>query len=76
MSIWCILFSPARYFVVAAVLPQIYFAQNCCGLLQTQQVVEEEKRSLNDYISTSREKLLKAVKIDNFLETTETKAQY
>ena len=34
------------------------------------------KRRLNDYISTSREKLLKAVKMENILKTTETKAQY
>ena len=35
------------------------------GLLQIQQLVEEEKRSLNDYIRTSREKLLKVVKMEN-----------
>lgn len=29
VSIWCILFSPLYPFVVAAVLPQNYFAQNC-----------------------------------------------
>ena len=43
--------------------------------MQIQQVVEE-KRSLNYYISTNREKLLKAVKMENILKTTEAKAQY
>ena len=43
-------------------------------LLQMQQVVE--KRSLNECISTSWEKLLKVVKMENILKTTETKAQY
>ena len=46
------------------------------GLLKIQQVVEEEKRSLNDYICISREKLLKVMKMENILRTTETKAQY
>ena len=46
------------------------------GLLQLEEAVEEEKRSLNDYISRSREKLLKAMKMENILKTTETKAQY
>ena len=57
---------------------RLYLPQKTWGhwLLQINEVVEEEKRSLNDFISTSREKLLKAVKMENTLKRTETKAQY
>lgn len=46
------------------------------GLLQRKQIVEEEKRSLNDYIKRSRVKLLKALKMENILKITEIKAEY
>ena len=46
------------------------------GLLHIQHVIEEEKRSPNDYIKRSREKLLKVVKMENILKTTEMKDEY
>ena len=41
-----------------------------------QQAIEEENRSLDYYISKSREKLLKTMKMGNILKRTGTKAQY
>ena len=46
------------------------------GLLQILQTVEEETRSLNDYIQKSKEKLLIEVRKQRVLNTTGTKKEY
>ena len=46
------------------------------GLLQVRQTVEEEKRALNDYISSSTEKALKEVAKEELLKVQDTKAEY
>ena len=43
--------------------------------MQIQQVVEEEKKKAKQ-LCTSREILLKAVKMENILKTTKTESQY
>ena len=45
------------------------------GLLQIKQTVEEEKRTLNDYIKNSTEHALKAVSDEELLKVNESKSE-
>ena len=46
------------------------------GLLQIRQTVEEEKRTLNDYITNSTEHALKAVSDEELHRVNESKSEY
>ena len=46
------------------------------GLLQIRQTVEEEERTLNDYIKNSTEHALKAVSDEEPLKVNESKSEY
>ena len=46
------------------------------GLLQIRQIVEKEKRALNDYIKNSTEHALKAVSDKELFKVNESKSEY